>query len=305
MKKRKETEFDIIDDYFHQPSEEEKWREAYYWNWADIENKISGFSTIGILPNENRREFVFLLFYNGKREFYYREPESLQFSDNVDEMLTDKKLSYKCIKPLQTWQIMYTGRKLQLDITFDTRFYVYDFGKDSSASWHRHFEASGVISGELSFKDGESIKINGYGQRDKSWGYRDWHEFEKWYATHFQFKDWNCGMRKDYRTNSVDLSGSICDKDGALPLIEFEVETINDNDKFNSPIKAIYYMKDKSGKTYNIEAQRINKNSFVRFARQFPGGYTELFEQMVIMKDLDSGEIGSGMMEHLRTITTG
>ncbi|TFG04346.1 MAG: hypothetical protein EU539_10955 [Promethearchaeota archaeon] len=63
-------------------------------------------------------------------------------------------------------------------------------------------------------------------------------------------------------------------------------------------------MKDKSGKTYNIEARRISKNSFVRFARQFPGGYTELFEQMVVMKDLDTGEIGSGLMEHLRTIKT-
>jgi len=243
-----------------------------------------------------------LLFYDGKREFYYREPETLQFSDKLDEILTDKKLSYKCIKPLQTWKIEYMGRKLQLDITFDTRFYIYDFGKDSSASWHRHFEASGVISGELSFKDGESIRINGYGQRDKSWGYRDWFEFDKWYATHFQFKKWNCGMRKDYRKNRIDLSGSVSDKDGTLPLVEFEIETVNDSDKFNSPLTATYYMKDTAGNEYRIKAERINKNSFVRFAREFPGGYTELFEQMVVMKDLDTGEMGTGMMEHLRTI---
>jgi hypothetical protein len=300
--KVKETDYVDADDYLHQPTDELKWREAYYWNWADLESKISGFSTIGIVPNEKRREFVFLLFYDGKREFYYREPETLQFSDKVEEMLTDKKLSYKCIKPLQTWKIEYMGRKLQLDITFDTRFYLYDFGRDSSASWHRHFEASGVISGELSFKDGKAIKINGYGQRDKSWGYRDWFEFEKWYATHFQFKDWNCGMRKDYRKDRIDLSGSVSDKDGTLPLAEFEIETINDTDKFNSPLISTYYMKDQGGNEYRIKAERINKNSFVRFARQFPGGYTELFEQMVIMKNLDTGEIGTGMMEHLRTI---
>lgn len=28
---------------------------------------------------------------------------------------------------------------------------------------------------------------------------------------------------------------------------------------------------------------------------------TELFEQMVVMKNLVTGEVGSGMMEHLRT----
>ncbi len=60
-------------------------------------------------------------------------------------------------------------------------------------------------------------------------------------------------------------------------------------------------MKDVGGTEYRIKAERIDKTSFVRFARQFPGGYTELFEQMVIMKDLDTGEIGTGMMEHLRT----
>jgi hypothetical protein len=61
-------------------------------------------------------------------------------------------------------------------------------------------------------------------------------------------------------------------------------------------------MKDKGGNEYRIKAERIDENSYVRFARQFSGGYTELFEQMVIMKNLDSGEIGTGMMEHLRTL---
>ncbi len=263
---------------------------------------MSGFSTIGIVPNENRREFVFLLFWDGNREFYYREPELEQFNNDSNLMLQEKKLAYKCIKPLKTWQISYKGRKIQLEITFDTRFYLYDFGRDSSASWHRHFEASGIITGEMKLKDGITRKINGYGQRDKSWGFRDWFEFDKWNATHFQFKDWNCGMRKDFRKNRIDLSGSVSDKDGTIPLAEFEIETVNDTDKFNSPLTATYYMRDLGGKDYRIKAERINKNSFVRFARQFPGGYTELFEQMVIMKDLDTGEIGTGMMEHLRTI---
>lgn len=300
--KIKKIDYVDADDHLHQPTDELKWREAYYWNWADLESNISGFSTIGIVPNENRKEFVFLLFWDGNREFYYREPELEQFKNDINLMLQEKKLAYKCIKPLQTWQISYKGRKVQLDLTFDTRFYLYDFGRDSSASWHRHFEASGIITGEIKFKDGTTKKINGYGQRDKSWGFRDWFEFEKWYATHFQFKDWNCGMRKDYRKNRIDLSGSLSDKDGSIPLAEFEIETVNDTDKFNSPLTATYYMKDKGGNEYRVKAERINKNSFVRFARQFPGGYTELFEQMVKMTNLDTGEIGTGMMEHLRTI---
>ncbi|TFG26060.1 MAG: hypothetical protein EU532_10845 [Promethearchaeota archaeon] len=304
VSKIKDTEFVNADDLLHPPTNETKWREAYYWNWSDLTNNVSGFSTIGIVPNENRQEFVFLLFWDDKREFYYKEPDLIEHKDDINSMLREKRLAYKILKPLQTWEISYEGRKFNFNIIFDTRFYLYDFGRDSSASWHRHFEASGEISGEIKFRDGTVRKIKGYGQRDKSWGYRDWHQFDKWYATHFQFENWNCGMRKDYRFNQKepDLSGSIADKEGTVPLAEFEIETINDTDKFKSPLMATYYMKDVGGNEYRIKAERINKNSFVRFARQFPGGYTELFEQMVIMKNLDTGEIGTGMMEHLRTI---
>ena len=42
------------DEFLHQPTSESKWRESYYFNWVDLENEISGFSTIGIVPNEKR-----------------------------------------------------------------------------------------------------------------------------------------------------------------------------------------------------------------------------------------------------------
>jgi len=62
------------DELLHPPTYELKWRESYYFNWLDLDNKISGFSTIGIVPNENRREFVFLLFLEDRNEVYYKEP---------------------------------------------------------------------------------------------------------------------------------------------------------------------------------------------------------------------------------------
>ncbi|MHA1525699.1 MAG: hypothetical protein ACTSQD_01605, partial [Promethearchaeota archaeon] len=85
--KIKNTEFIDADDLLHQPTNESKYREAYYWNWVDLENKISGFSTIGIVPNENRSEFVFLLFWDGNREFYYKEHELELFEDDIILML--------------------------------------------------------------------------------------------------------------------------------------------------------------------------------------------------------------------------
>jgi len=291
----------VADELLHNPTDEMKWRESYYFNWVDLKNGVSGFSTIGILPNEKRREFVFLLFLEDQNEIYYKEPPLHQYEDNIEIMLKEKRLSYKLVKPFKIWEIEYNSRKLELKIIFETRFPTYHFGLDSSASWHQHFESSGTIKGTLKIKDHTPIIINGYGQRDKSWGYRDWHQFDKWYAGHFQFKDWSCAFRKDYYEDRIDLSGHISNDKGNSPLSILDIETINDDDKFQSPLTATYFIKDAKKNSYTIKAEKIKKNSFIRFARTFLGGFTELFEQMVVMKDLDTGEVGSGMMEHLRT----
>jgi len=289
------------DELLHQPTEEIKWRESYYFNWTDLANKVSGFSTIGIVPNENRREFVFLLFLEDRSEIYYKEPLLEEYDQDITTMLRDKRLSYMLLKPFKKWKISYNSRKLRLDLTFETRFPTHNFGVDSSKSWHQHFESSGIISGKLSTNDGGITKLNGYGQRDKSWGFRDWHQFDKWYAGHFQFKDWSCAFRKDYSKEKIDLSGHVSKKKGNTLLNSLEIETENDMDQFNSPIATNYEFEDDEGNPYKIKSSRMFKTSFIRFVRDFPGGFTELFEQMVIVKNLNTGEIGSGMMEHLRT----
>jgi hypothetical protein len=289
------------DELLHAPTNESKWRESYYFNWADLSNNISGFSTIGLVPNEKRREFVFLLFMNDKSEVYYREPKLLKYSNDINEMLKDKRLTYTLVKPFKIWKLQYITRKFKFEIIFEARFPTYNFGVGSSSSWHQHFESSGNIKGNLEFNNGEKIILNGYGQRDKSWGFRDWHQFEKWYAGHFQFKDWSATFRKDYFGGKVELSGYSSNKNGNYPLTKMKIDTIADSDQFKSPISTIYEFENNNGKTFHIKSKRMSKKSYIRFVREFPGGYTELFEQMVIMEDVNTGEIGSGMMEHLRT----
>ncbi len=133
-------------------------------------------------------------------------------------MLKDKRLSYEMVIPFKHWIISYISRKLEFEIHFKTRFKTSNFGKDSSASWHQHFESSGEIEGQLNFKGNDPITIKGYGQRDKSWGHRDWHEFDKWYAGHFQFKNWSCAFRQDFRNECVDLTGHIYNAEELIPI---------------------------------------------------------------------------------------
>jgi hypothetical protein len=301
MRNNKDIGLTEKDELIHNPTSEAKWRESYYFNWVDLNNQISGFSTIGLVPNEKRREIVFLLFMKEDNEIYYREPELLDFNNNINKMLLDKRLSYILIKPYKLWKLTYKSRNLKFEITFESRFPTYNFGIDSSTSWHQHFEASGIITGMIEFREGKKIILNGFGQRDKSWGFRDWHQFERWYAGHFQFKNWSSSFRKDYHGELIDLSGHISTKKENISLSNMDIETITDSDLFETPISAIYEFEDKQGKMYKIKAKRLTDRSYIRFVRNFDGGFTELFEQMVIIENLNTGEIGSGMMEHLRT----
>ncbi len=290
------------DDYLHEPDQRLKWRESYYFNWVDYNNLISGFSTLGILPNEKKREFVFILFIDNKREVYYREPDLSHYDKNdINSMLKDKKLTYTMIEPLKEWKIEYNSRTYKFNLTFKNRHQPYYFGKDSSASWHQHFESTGRINGSLILRKGKEIQLSGFGQRDKSWGYRDWHEFEKWYAGHFHFEDWSCGFRKDYIKGKAEVSGYLWNGEKNVSLKNVEVDVEYDNDAFNSPLITDYTLIATDGITYNVRAKRLTNTSFMRFARDFEDGYTELFEQMATMRDLDNNEVGAGMFEELRT----
>ena len=291
------------DELLHQATNEEKWRESYYFNWVDSENKISGFSTIGILPNQNKKEFVFVLFSDKDSYFYYKEPMLEKNVNDIDITLQDKRLSYKMIIPFKEWQITYKDKKIDFNLKFTTRFKTFSFGTSSSASWQQHYEASGIVDGKIKFENDANIKvIKGYGQRDKSWGFRDWHQFNKWYAGHFQFKNWAAAFRKDFRKNQMDLSGYVINENLISRISYLEIETSNDNDRFKSPLTSIYNITSEDKKEYKIKAERIATNSYARFARDFQDGYTELYEQMVIVKDLKTNEIGTGMSEELRTI---
>jgi hypothetical protein len=293
------------DEYLHYPDERLKWRESYYFNWIDRENQISGFSTIGILPNEKKREFVFILFLDDDLAAIYYQESSLDVHINdLNSILTDEILTYRLEQPLELWKIKFVNENIKFLINFKTRFIPYDFGRDSSASWQGHFESSGNVTGFVELiNKGEKRKVKGFGQRDKSWGYRDWHQFDKWYAGHIQFNDYVITFRKDYHNGNIDLSGYYASKQGVYSLTSLDVVNIQvEDDGYNTPLSSTYIISSEDAHDFELFNTRLGRNTSFRFAREFTGGYTELFEQMVVIKCNNTGKIGTGMAEYLRTI---
>jgi hypothetical protein len=281
------------------PSKDPTWRESYYFNFVDLENGLSGFSTIGLLPSQGKREMVFVLFFDNKRHVYFAEPES-----NLDgpavEMLSDEHLSFELVKPFDEWGIKFKGDGFAVDLRWMKRFQAYYFGSGSSTSWSGHFEQSGEVSGSVVLPDGRALKLRGFGQRDKSWGPRDWH-IEGWFALHAQFDSFSIGLRRDTVSGIEHLSGGISSEVGHVALSKLELTTEYAEGATRIPIRASSRIYGSDGSRYTLRSTLVSPSSFTRFQRPFPGGSTELFEEMAVHQCEELGVRGTGLIEWLFT----
>jgi hypothetical protein len=287
------------DEYPHLSSRHPDWRESYYFNFVDIDNGISGFTTIGLLPNLGKREFVFVLFHADRREVYFVEPEGSVTNDSL-KSLSDGRLEYALVSPLKEWIIRFAGEKLTADIRWKARFPVCDFGGGSETSWSGHFEQSGHVDGTVSLPGGPDIVLKGLGQRDKSWGPRDWH-IDSWYALHAQFNSYSIALRRDVVKNAATASGAISTSDGHVAISKVDLETKFANGTDRMPIAATTCIHGVDGTRYTLHSSLISPVSFLRFSRGFPGGTTELFEEMTLHECEESGERATGLTEWLFT----
>lgn len=287
------------DDSPHKPSDNPDWRESYYFNFVDLANGISGFTTIGILPNVNMREFVFVLFHGDKREVYFVESRE-RFRYNSMKTLSDSHLSYEPVEPLKEWRIRFAKDSMSADISWKGRFPVCSFGGGSRTSWSEHFEQSGHISGFANLPGGRRVRLEGMGQRDKSWGPRDWH-IESWFALHAQFDSLSIALRRDIVDGVAHVSGAISNGEKHVAILKVDLETEFAGTDNKIPVRATTRIHGVDRSCYTLHSSLISPTSFVRFARPFPGGSTELFEDMAIHECEELGEKGTGLIEWLFT----
>lgn len=174
------------DEELHEVGPDQHWQESYYFNWADPSHDVFGLTRIGLRFHEQRVDGLVLTIRDGKPEYVYpavnlrqRGPWS---EHSADGGLRARSLKYTMEEPLRRWRLTLTGRS-RMDLAWESLSPAFDY----SESQHtlppnvagRHFEQVGRVTGWTRFK-GRELEINGLGQRDKSWGVRDWQGIEGW-----------------------------------------------------------------------------------------------------------------------------
>ncbi|MCC6215046.1 MAG: hypothetical protein IT376_09270 [Polyangiaceae bacterium] len=183
------------DDARHEPGPERRWQESWYFNFSDPRSGLFGLLRTGLRPNEGRADALVLTVLDGRPHYVYPGVGCRYTpgrSDDVARGLRVGRLDLRAVEPLARWQLTLRGEDA-LDLDFRCVAPPYDYpGRGAGAEGFassmaaRHFEQVGHVSGWLRLH-GRTFELDGYGQRDKSWGVRDWTTLAgwDWVSAHF------------------------------------------------------------------------------------------------------------------------
>ncbi|UCF07809.1 MAG: hypothetical protein JSW28_09240 [Thermoplasmata archaeon] len=175
------------DEYAHTPSSHPLWRESHYFNFYDPNQNIGGFTTIAVMPNKGLVETGMVLVRDNM--LIYANPYEGALKGRWDD-LNFGGLSYEVIKPMDIWKIRLEDEELELELTFKSINPAFDYGDDlgelEELVGTRHYEHSGTVRGTINLGD-QRINFSGLGERDHSWGIRNWHGCRRWVWLSVQF----------------------------------------------------------------------------------------------------------------------
>ncbi len=186
------------DEDAHQPGAEPLWSESWYADFADEEQGVGGWFRLGLIPNENRAWVNALLCGPDMPTIAVNDFEA-QLPDDAAVVSTDGlELTHTATEPLQTYQVRLRGRgqayddpsallrgevgravELSMDLTWTTAGTPYQYRITP------RYEIPCTVSGTVA-ADGRTVDVQSVpGQRDHSWGVRDWWGMDwVWSALH-------------------------------------------------------------------------------------------------------------------------
>ncbi|KUI38395.1 phosphotransferase [Mycobacterium sp. IS-1496] len=186
------------DEGSHRPGDEELWNESWYFDFADGAQDVGGWVRLGLYPNRNAAWVNALVCGPGMPTIGIVDFEA-PLPDDYTETVTDSThLGLEPVEPLRTYRVTVRGRgeahddpvallrgeagrpvDLTMDLTWTTVGTPYQYRITS------RYEIACTVSGTIS-ADGREYTFDAVpGQRDHSWGVRDWWAMDwVWNALH-------------------------------------------------------------------------------------------------------------------------
>jgi pyruvate,water dikinase len=257
-------------DIIHEFGDHIDWNESYYFNFYDQRNAICGFMRIGLKPNRNEKSmFCFFMMPDGE-VIGGREQESFRNAE-----LRVRGLRYEKVVPERTWRLLFTGTMLKssgresvasevfFNLEFEGMNKIFDYRESvppekvqmSRVAAAEHMEQFGRITGKLVI-DGREYAIEGLGERDHSWGVRDWIAPTMWVWLTAQFGE-DCAFNlTKLLVNEGEVDAGFIHIDGEnKAIVRAEIQTDFEPDGAPRFLKLVLH--DKGGEEHLISGSVI------------------------------------------------
>jgi hypothetical protein len=153
----------------HQPGTDRLWGESWYFDFASADGSAGGFVRIGDYPNLGRR-WCWAYVVAGSRAVGCALDRPLTDRGDAPWRTTDPALRLLVERASDGWHITADGDGFGMDVTWREQAPGYVYGRGS------RLEQPGWAVGDVRM-DGKRYPLDGPGQRDHSWGVRDWWRF--------------------------------------------------------------------------------------------------------------------------------
>jgi hypothetical protein len=183
------------------------WSDSLYFNGFDRESGACFLTRMAVLPNQPAANALFIAWLDGVPAYgYYRELDHLPHADW--DATTIESVGYRMIESRRRWTLKLDDGDDKAFLEFDGLGPCFDYADNAAplprpVAWG-HYEQSGVVRGDVVL-GGRRLAFDGVGQRDHSWGWRDWSGVREWH--------WVTGLFGTERAfnlfHVVDAAGSV------------------------------------------------------------------------------------------------
>jgi ecdysteroid kinase len=221
----------------HPPGAEALWSESWYADFVDEGQAVGGWFRLGLMPNERIAWVNALLCGPGIPTIAVNDFEVALPHDPADVRTDSFELTHGATAPLQAYRVRLTGSgrayddpsallrdepgrpvELSMDLLWSTAGTPYQYRLTP------RYEIPCTVSGTVSFGETTIEVTDVAGQRDHSWGVRDWWSMEwVWSALHLHDGTHLHGV--DLRIPGAPPMGVGYVQPPGAPLIELQMVT--------------------------------------------------------------------------------
>jgi len=270
---------DARDEWLHEVGSDPAWQESFYFNWADPERKSFTLARTGYRFHPRKTDGLVVSLRDGELEVFYG-PADLDHpgdphSEDPAAGMRAGDLVVTMLEPLRRWRLQIEGER-GMDVVFEALTPAFDYHGGSEAAGASgtgprlastmtgaHFEQSGRITGWTHFGAGRH-EIDALGQRDKSWGVRDWDRLEGWNWLAGQLgTDWSFNIMQTIEAGEV-LDNGFVFRNGANHAIERAQIRFEWADEEHRMRRAEIEIREVDGQTHRLEAQALGSFPILR-----------------------------------------